>query len=162
MSGEKEFNKMLPEEYIAFIDALFLTQKKRIVSYAGLGKPEAFDMEYMETSARMNRILRKMGQGDFLADVGIDETATDEAEALSAKYVWVYAYWWNRTHALEALAQSRVGKVAQKKDIEKGAKTLLDLITEKVPESKLHPQFKKLIENLSKKDLGVVTISKEG
>ena len=161
MSGEKEFNKMLPEEYVAFIDALFLAQKKRIMSFAGTGKPEPFDMEYMETSGRMNRILRKLGQGDFWEDVERSEPETEALIELAQKYIWAYTYWWNRTHALEALAQSRVGKISEKKNIEKGADTLRGLISGEVKEDTLHPQFKKLIENLSK-NKGDLTKPKEG
>jgi hypothetical protein len=164
MSSEVEFEKMMPEEYLKFMDALFLVQKKRILNHSGFGKPEPFDMEYMETSARMKRVLRQQGQGGFLPGIGEDVSKVEEAMALSQKYIWAYAYWWNRTHALEAMAKTRVGGIKVKKDIEKGADTLRRLVSGEKLESDLHPQFKKLIQNLATLKLekpGAVSIPKE-
>jgi hypothetical protein len=153
MSKEKPFTEMSPEDYLSFIDAMFLKQKSRILKFAGASiiKARPFDDECMLQSSEMNRVLRKLGQGEGLPAIDVEKATDAELgarEFLCQQYLWVYAYWWNRMHALEALTVSKLGNMKTKKNIDKGGKTLKKLIRGEKKEEDLHPQFKALIKRM--------------
>ena len=135
-----DFTKYTAGEFVLYINGIFMAQKKRILEHNLIGKPEAFDMEYMQKSAEMNRVLRARSQKN-------PEHTPEEAED-AKRCCWAYAYWWNRTHMLEALAKSRAGNLHAKNDIERGATSLRKLVAGEKVETDLHPQFKNLIEKL--------------
>jgi hypothetical protein len=134
---EDYFRNMNAGEFVEYIDAIFLIQKKRILEHKLIGKPEAFNEKYMQQSATMNRMLRSL----------IQEKDVKDPER--ARLCWAHSYWWNRTHLLEAFAKSVTGGIKTKKDIKQGGKTLKKLISGEKDVKDIHPQFLALIDKLN-------------
>ena len=150
-AASKAFESFCPEEFLSYINQLFSIEKKRIREHKLLGKPEPFSFAYQKKSAAMNRVLRKRSQE-------IEGESPEERRGRMAErkqYMWTYAYWWNRTHMLEAMAKSRVGNIEEKKNIERGAQTLLKLLSGESNEEQIHPAFRRLLGKLNKMDMAM-------
>jgi hypothetical protein len=135
-SHQPDFETISPDEFVQYIDAIFLVQKKRILEHILVEKPPAFDDRYVVESATMNKVLRKRIQGN-------------KEEPERSQLCWAHSYWWNRTHMLESLAKSKVGGIKTKKDIERGGLTLKNLIRGEQSVKDVHPEFLKLIDKLT-------------
>lgn len=140
---------MTPEEYVAEFDRLFQEEKRRIIveteqMLPGQPRPNPFSDAYGITSAALNRELREQCKEpqDPLSDTG-------EAAVERMRLRWAYAYWWNRTHLLEEMARSILGGSKTKKNLERGGKTLKELISGDVSPDQLHPDFKRLVDTLN-------------
>jgi hypothetical protein len=140
---------MTPKEYVAQFDEMFLTEKNRInkewAEYWDTGKkPEPYGMMFGIKSGELNRALRTE-----LKDP--EDLKAEPPESLDnrIRLKWAYAYWWNRVHLLEHISKSKLGNARTKKNIEKGGDTLKRLISGDLSISKVHPQFKMLIETLN-------------
>lgn len=130
-----DFGSISPEDFVGYIDSIFLVQKRRIMEHP-FGKPEPFDERYIRESATMNKVLR-------------ERIKIGKEEPERSRLCWAHSYWWNRTHMLEALVRSRVGGIKVKKDIDRGGATLKKLIRGEQTIKDIHPEFLKLVDKLN-------------
>ena len=110
------------------------------------------NLEWGKWSGLLNRmIIAKLK--DTASRVTTEKgEAKEKSKDLHNLYSWLNAYWWNRTHWIDKVFRSKsgLGGMTTRKGMMEGKRTLSALINGKADESRLHPQFKKVIEDLKK------------
>ena len=88
------------------------------------------NLEFMLRSKNMNWVLRK-------------EIREETDKVRKSKLLWVYMFWWNRVHYLDAYKKESL------REINKTARMLRELIREELSESNFNLKAEKIFEDFS-------------